>query len=308
MAQNNDLRAFDAGLALARLSIVLQLGAEKVHASEIALHATNCMSAIGCPFTFVVPEDEAERNAYLLLHFGTKESTIYRFQTHVSEQMGERALAAFEVGFLLTGVSLPPGPEANTIRRHLTRLNVSDDVVDMFNNLNAGSLWDFIARLRDRIDRTARIFISYRRVDGAAYARLIWFYLQSLGHDVFLDVETLKAHKYGPEIVSAIQDCNVFLPILSPSYFERVGAVDDWVRQEIECAIAAKKLILPIQVGERPTRTDSSSELEKEVMQYNVCHLYHVDFHGFAKKLQIQLKDCITNKALTSRVRTESAE
>ncbi len=251
------------------------------------------MSAIDCPFAFAIPADETDRNTYFLHHFGSKDATIYRFQSHISDQMGERSLAAFEVGFLLTGISFPPGPEANTIRRHLTRLNVSDDVLDLFNDLNPRTFWDFIARLRDRIDRSFRIFISYRRADGAGYARLVWFYLKSLGHDVFLDVETLKAHKYGPEIVSAIQGCHVFMPILTPTYFDRVMDSNDWVRQEIECALGSQKLFLPIQVGERTQRSDNSSKLETEVMQYNVCHLYHVDFYGFANKLKTQLKECL---------------
>ena len=90
------------------------------------------------------------------------------------------------------------------------------------------------------------IFISYRRVDGIDYARILQKALQLRGYKVFLDYEGLEDGTYGESIRTAIKNSSVFMMVLSPLYLDRCKYEDDWVRQEIMLAIQQKKYIIPI--------------------------------------------------------------
>lgn len=48
------------------------------------------------------------------------------------------------------------------------------------------------------------IFISYRREDGAQYARIVQLLLEHEGFSVFLDYEELKDGQFGDKIENAI--------------------------------------------------------------------------------------------------------
>lgn len=90
------------------------------------------------------------------------------------------------------------------------------------------------------------VFISYRRDDGAQYARIIQLLLENSGYSVFLDYEELRDGKFGKKIESAIKEAPIFILIFTRKYLSRCWRISDWVRKEIMLAIQEGKKIIPI--------------------------------------------------------------
>ena len=59
------------------------------------------------------------------------------------------------------------------------------------------------------------IFISYRRIGGAQYARILQLMLQQRGYRVFLDYDELTDGKFGDHIQEAIREAPIFMIVLS---------------------------------------------------------------------------------------------
>ena len=102
------------------------------------------------------------------------------------------------------------------------------------------------------------IFISYRRSDGKLLARLLKESLEKKGYRVFLDMDELLDGVFDERVVQAIQASPIFLLLMTPKICDRCSNADDWVRMEIECAVNARKTIVPINpdnlfVGSRST-------------------------------------------------------
>ena len=55
------------------------------------------------------------------------------------------------------------------------------------------------------------IFISYRRVGGAQYARILQLMLQQRGYRVFLDYDELTDGVFSDHIKTAIKESPIFL-------------------------------------------------------------------------------------------------
>lgn len=89
------------------------------------------------------------------------------------------------------------------------------------------------------------VFITYRREGGREYARNLQLRLQMLGYSVFLDYEELTGH-FSEEIERAIRTCKVYLIVLSKGALDRCGEPGNWVRREIEIAIDANRVIVPV--------------------------------------------------------------
>lgn len=90
------------------------------------------------------------------------------------------------------------------------------------------------------------IFISYRRIGGAQYARILQLMLSQRGYKVFLDYDELTDGKFGEHIQEAIKSAPIFMLVLSKESLERCKNEDDWVRREIQLAISLNKHIIPI--------------------------------------------------------------
>lgn len=90
------------------------------------------------------------------------------------------------------------------------------------------------------------IFISYRRDSGAQYARILQLMLSQRGFKVFLDYDELKDGVFGKRIKAAIQEAPIFLLVLSKDSLDRCKNDDDWVREEILCALQGGKKIIPV--------------------------------------------------------------
>jgi pterin-4a-carbinolamine dehydratase len=105
------------------------------------------------------------------------------------------------------------------------------------------------------------IFVSYRREDSAAEAgRLRTSLLRQFGGEaVFMDTSSIQAGAEWPSsISSALESARVVLVILGPEWLRisdewgerRIDQENDWVRKEIEQALALNKEIIPVLVNE----------------------------------------------------------
>lgn len=92
------------------------------------------------------------------------------------------------------------------------------------------------------------IFISYRR-EAFEQANLFATRLKALGYRVFFDIEAMNAGKFNEQLIDVINNCKDFILILSPGALDRCNNEDDWVRREVECAIAGKKNIVPVMLA-----------------------------------------------------------
>ncbi|MDR0516350.1 MAG: toll/interleukin-1 receptor domain-containing protein [Fibromonadaceae bacterium] len=95
------------------------------------------------------------------------------------------------------------------------------------------------------------IFISYRRKGGYDTAKLIYDRLRIDGYSVSFDIDTLEKGDFDDELKQRVNSCKDFLIILNPGVFDRLfeadyNPEDDWVYQEIKCAISENKNIVPL--------------------------------------------------------------
>ncbi len=101
------------------------------------------------------------------------------------------------------------------------------------------------------------IFISYRREDASAYAGRLFDHLTAIAgaRRVFLDVEAIApGQNFAQRIDQTINTCQTVLVIIGPKWkailLERMGIQhEDYVRHEIESALARKTKVIPVLVG-----------------------------------------------------------
>jgi TIR domain len=104
-----------------------------------------------------------------------------------------------------------------------------------------------------------RIFISYRRDDSRGYAGRLQGDLSRRYSEehVFRDVEIPPGADFGEYITSLVDKCNVVLAIIGPGWLDardrdgerRIDDPDDWVRLEIERALARDGVeVIPVLV------------------------------------------------------------
>jgi hypothetical protein len=126
-----------------------------------------------------------------------------------------------------------------------------------------------------------KIFISYRRSGGYDTAKLLYEKLKLDGYSVFLDVDILENGNFDEELGRKVKKCKDFLLVLSPGIFDRFAEKDynpkeDWVRQEIVCALEAKKNVIPLVFGDftfpKKLPNDIKDITRKNFIEYNPVH------------------------------------
>lgn len=96
------------------------------------------------------------------------------------------------------------------------------------------------------------IFISYRRLDehdnisGRDQARLIAKQLELEGYHPFFDYSEIKDTEFDKVILPAIENCKVFILVLTKDSLNRCKNDDDWVRKEIETALSSGCKIISV--------------------------------------------------------------
>jgi len=94
-----------------------------------------------------------------------------------------------------------------------------------------------------RIDKT--VFISYRRADWSA-ATLVFQNLSRHGFDVFIDFDGLASGDFEHAILENIRARAHFVVLLTPDALDRCDNLDDWLRREVEAAMAARRNVVPL--------------------------------------------------------------
>jgi len=104
-----------------------------------------------------------------------------------------------------------------------------------------------------------KIFVNYRRDDSAANALAIASYLERAfgGARVFIDVDRLRAGQNFPqELEKRLSECAVMVCLIGPGWLDarneegarRRDDPKDWVRLEIERALARGLTVIPVLV------------------------------------------------------------
>jgi hypothetical protein len=137
----------------------------------------------------------------------------------------------------------------------------------------------------------AKVFISYRREDSAAYAGRIQDRLErELGRDLlFIDVDGIPL---GVNFVKVLHEevaqCGVLLAVIGPSWLDlrdedgtrRLDNPTDFVRIEIAAALQREIPVIPILLdGTRVPKADQLPEDLKELALRNGLNVHHASFH-----------------------------
>src|SRR4051812_22688676 len=96
-----------------------------------------------------------------------------------------------------------------------------------------------------RIEKT--VFLSYRRTD-IPWALAIFKDLTHHGYDVFFDFNGIASGDFERVILENITARAHFLVLLTPSSLERCDDPADWLRREIESALANKRNVVPLMM------------------------------------------------------------
>lgn len=89
------------------------------------------------------------------------------------------------------------------------------------------------------------VFISYRRID-MAWALAIRHQLIDRGHDVFVDVQSLKSGDFDQVLCEQIRARANFLLLLTPNALDRCPEPDDWLLRELQVALESRRNIVPV--------------------------------------------------------------
>ncbi len=90
------------------------------------------------------------------------------------------------------------------------------------------------------------VFISYRRKNGFAVAKMIRELLKARGVAAFVDLDELKSGTFDDKIIDAIESTPTFVLILTAGALDRCGEHDDWLSKEINAAVVSGRNIIPV--------------------------------------------------------------
>jgi len=126
------------------------------------------------------------------------------------------------------------------------------------------------------------IFISYRRKGGYDMAKLLYDRLRLDGYSVSFDIDTLERGNFDNELENRVLVCEDFLLVMNPGVFDRfydpkADPKNDWVRQEIICALETNKNIVPLVLDgfafpENPLPDDVKDIARKNALDLNPKH------------------------------------
>ena len=162
------------------------------------------------------------------------------------------------------------------------------------------------------------IFIGYRRDDTAdASGRVFDRLYQAFGAgQVFKDVDNLPVGvDFGQHILTILPRCRVFMAMIGPRWIDaadetggrRLDSPEDWVRIEIETALATDGLqVVPVLINGAPMpRADQLPESLRELIRLNAAIVRRdPDFHKDMDKLINALREGL---ATGRRVEVEQA-
>ena len=115
-----------------------------------------------------------------------------------------------------------------------------------------------------------QIFISYREErENVQFAKVVYDTLLEEKYSVFLDDKNLKSGKFDEIILSALNECQDFILLLTPGSLIKKKE-DDWVYKEISVALKNRKNIIPIALYDL---NEFPEDLNEEIAGLKTCHI-----------------------------------
>lgn len=134
------------------------------------------------------------------------------------------------------------------------------------------------------------VFISYRRSDGTDKAKQLDLAFSIDDCRTFFDFKSLGTGAFDKRLENAVLDAPIFIMVWTPDYFKRCvkggetadGKTvfepdeDDWVRKEIELALANGKKIIPINFNHVLDKVPDylDDEFRNKISPHNYVNLY----------------------------------
>jgi TIR domain len=158
------------------------------------------------------------------------------------------------------------------------------------------------------VSEPLRIFVSYRRTDAPAHAgRLYDRLINSFDEaNVFMDVDTIEPGlDFRTEMQNAVGKCDAFVAVIGKKWTgprllrrPRIESAMDYVRVEVEAALARKIRVIPMLVEEaRLPAPDDLPGRVKELPFRNALRIRHTTFHTDATRLVETLEKLAREKA-----------
>ena len=154
-------------------------------------------------------------------------------------------------------------------------------------------------RTMARIDKT--VFISYRRADWSA-ATLVFQNLSRHGFDVFIDFDGLASGDFEHAILENIRARAHFVVLLTPNALDRCDNPDDWLRREMEAAMAARRNVVPLLLDGFSFEGDAARQhLQGQLAplsRYNALSVPHGYFDDAMERLRSKYLAVATDAVL----------
>ena len=160
------------------------------------------------------------------------------------------------------------------------------------------------------VDEGGGIFVSYRRQDSQDFAGRLYDRLADrFGADqVFMDVDTIEAGADFAEAINrAVAACTVLVAVIGPKWLtatdkrgrRRLDDPDDFVRLEIEAALAREVWVIPILVqgAIMPGREDLPESLVR-LARRNALFIRHESFRSDAVRLLAAIEQMLPHPVL----------
>jgi len=132
------------------------------------------------------------------------------------------------------------------------------------------------------------IFISYRREGGLDFSARLHEKLLANNYSAFFDIESMKSGRFDEQIYKKIEKSDNFILVLSPHALDRCINDDDWVRLEVEKAIALKKNIILLFMPKFEFPTNLPPSLSILLRTHGVY--YYISRGGFTTAYKELLK------------------
>ena len=162
------------------------------------------------------------------------------------------------------------------------------------------------------------VFLSYRR-DVAGFVALALFQgLSQQDIDAFYDINSMReAGQFGSIILRQIEARPYFILLLTPGTLERCSEPQDWLRQEIEHAVAIDRVIIPAHTPDfdfHDLDRCLPEELGHTVRGYQAQELPHKWFEAAVQRLVTYLRPIelsttatpATDKQMVERIRQQA--
>lgn len=161
-----------------------------------------------------------------------------------------------------------------------------------------------------------KIFISYRRDDEAfAVDSLYRALVDRFGKDcLFMDIDTIRpGEDFITHLESALTACHAMIVVIGPRWINltdnvgrrRLDNVDDWVRREIQAALAREIRIIPLLIGN--SQMPNSEELPDGIQELARRQALCLSRQHFSRDL-ITLIDLLDPSGRASGQRTKSTD